>query len=105
MKIDPFGAGTFGFDFYTNSAQENSSVVRTDKSTNFFPALGIFNMYGNRTRDGYLVMMTNTAQAADSDEYRIAYVYNNGNVFYSTKGNGATFDCPRTAAPVRCIKE
>ena len=105
VKIDPFGAGTFGFDFYTNSAQENSSVVRTDKSTNFFPALGIFNMYGNRTRDGYLVMMTNTAQAADSDEYRIAYVYNNGNVFYSTKGNGATFDCPRTAAPVRCIKE
>ena len=105
VKIDPFGAGTFGFDFYINSAQENSSVVRTDLTTNFFPALGVENMYGQRIRNGYLVMMTNSALEAASNEYRIAYLYNNGDLFYSTKGNGHTYDGPRTAAPVRCIKE
>ncbi len=105
VSIDPFGAGTYGFDFYVNEAMKNATSVRSDNTTNFFPALGVENMYGGRTRDGYLVMMTNSPVGADSKEYRIAYVHNGGNVYFSTKGNGSTYDCPRTAAPVRCIKE
>ncbi len=105
VALDPVTAGTFGYSIYINSARAEEEDVREDVTTKFFPAIGVFNQYGNRAADGNLIMMTNSPAGESSNEYRIARIQMNGDIYFSNKGNGGTYDCPSTALPVRCVKE
>ncbi len=105
VTLDPHGAETFGYNIYINSAREEETDERADVTTKFFPAMGVFNMYGNKVTNGNLIMMTNSPEGDDSNEYRIARIQENGDIYFSNKGNGGTYDCPATALPIRCVKE
>ena len=104
VKLDC--SASFGYHCYTASVlnDDQTEADRTNKTTTFFPALGIVSYIGGQSLStGELSLMTNSLVANDAPGYRSAYITPTGSVYFSKVGS--YFGWPATACAVRCIKE